>query len=89
MGASSIDGLARLVKVTATIGKITGTSSADGYIAVMPMDLPPLDAVSAPTDPQRQQRPYLRKAFRFLLLAAYLLALAIVVTLVGRILSMP
>ena len=89
MGASSIDGLARLVKVTAAIGKITGTSSADGYIAVMPMDLPPLDAVSAPTDPQRQQRPYLWKAFRFVLAAAYLLGLAVVVILVGKILSMP
>ena len=77
------------MKITAAVGEITGTSGADGYIAGMPMDLPPLDAVSAPTDPQRQQRPYLRKAFRFLLLAVYLLGLAIVVMLVGRILSMP
>lgn len=71
------------------MGEITGTSGADGYIAGMPMDLPPLDAVSTPTDPQRQPRPYLWKAFRFVLAVAYLLGLAIVVTLVGKVLSMP
>jgi len=89
MGARSIDGRAGLVKITAAVGEITGTSGADGYIAGMPMDLPPLDAVSAPTDPQRPQRPYLRKAIRLVLAAAYLLGLAIVVTLVGKVLSMP
>ena len=77
------------MKITAAVGEITGTSGADGYIAGMPMDLPPLDAVSTPTEPQRQQRPYLWKAFRFALAAAYLLGLVIVVMLVGRILSMP
>lgn len=77
------------MKITAAVGEITGTSGADGYTAGMPMDLPPLDAVSAPTEPQRQQRPYLWKAFRFVLAAAYLLALAIVVMLVGKVLSMP
>jgi len=89
MGAQSIDGRAGLVKITAAAAKITGTSGANSYIAVMPMDLPPLDVAPAPTDPHRQQRPYLWKAFRFVLAAAYLLGLAIVVMLVGRILSMP
>lgn len=77
------------MKITATVGEITGTSGADRYIAGMPMDLPPLDAVSASTDPQRRRRPYLRMVFRFVLAAAYLLGLAVVVMLVGKILSMP
>lgn len=77
------------MKITAAAGEITGTSGASGYIAGMPMDLPSLDAVRAPTDPQRKQRPYLWKAFRFVLAAAYLVGLVIVVMLVGKILSMP
>ena len=55
----------------------------------MPMDLPPLDARPASGDRQRRQRPFLRKALKFVLALIYLLGLVIVVKLVGKILNMP
>jgi hypothetical protein len=55
----------------------------------MPMDLPPLGAAYAPSERKRRYRNFTRKALRLLLAVAYLLGLAIVVKLVGKVLNMP
>ncbi len=55
----------------------------------MPMDLPPLDVPSTSSSRHRPQRPFLQKALRVALALAYLLGLAIIVKLVGKVLNMP